>query len=235
VRGFVPRVVAVALITACGSGGSASYEQTHSASQILADADLATISSRSYHVSIDETAESGPASAEVDVENGNVNGKIIESGIRTRIAHVNDQTFVYGSDLAQVLYLVNPRLGDVVNSRAHDTWVLVPPEMWKTGFSTALDFRKMSSCLKRLSGVSKKGASTISGQEAVELDDPARSQFYIQIAAPHNYLRVVFRTSHGCATDATARSQMITWSQYGATFHITAPTGYADLKDLGAS
>ena len=63
---------------ACGPVGStAGYLQDRSTAQILADADLATISSRSYHVSIDETAESGPASAEVDVENGNVNGKII--------------------------------------------------------------------------------------------------------------------------------------------------------------
>jgi len=234
VRGFVSRLVALALITACGSGGSASYEQSHSPSQILADADLATISTRSYHVAINETAETGPTSAEVDVENGNASGKIIANGIRVRITHVNEQTFIYGSDLAQILYITNPRVADTVNTKAPDRWVLVPPDIWSSGFSKALDLRKMSSCLKGLSGVVKKGTSNISGHAVVELDDPARSQIYVQTAAPHHYVRVVFPTSHGCATDSTARSQMIDLTQFEAKFNIAAPAGYADLTTLAA-
>ena len=69
----------------------------------------------------------------------------------------------------------------------------------------------------------------------VELDDPARSKIYVQTAAPHHYVRVVFPTAHGCATDSTARSQMIDLSQFGESFQIAAPPGYADLTALAAA
>ncbi len=231
----VRQAVLLVLVVACGSGATASYEQSHTPAQILSDADLATISSHSYHVSITETASTGPASAEMDVENGNASGKIISNGIRVRITHVNEQTFIYGSDLAQILYATNPRVADVVNAKAPDKWVLVPREIWTSGFSKVLDLGKMSSCLKGLSGVVKKGTSTVSGQGVVELDDPARSKIYVQTAAPHHYVRVVFPTSHGCATDSTARSQMIDLSQFEASFQIAAPAGYADLTALAAA
>lgn len=235
-RGIGPRLVVIALVAACGPvGGSASYEQSRTATQILGDADLAMISSRSYHVSIDETAEVGRASADVDVEGANVSGTIIESGIRARIVHVSDQTFIYGSDLAQALYITDPRTADKVNTQAHDKWVLVPPETWKTGFGPAIDLRGMSSCVKRLSGVVKKQTTSISGQAAVKLQDPARAEIYVETAAPHHYVRLWFPTAHGCATDATARSQLISLTRYGARFNITAPTGYVGLKALAAS
>src|SRR5207247_6396158 len=161
--GGVRPAVLVVLVVACGSGATASYEQSTTAAQILSDSDLATISSRSYHVSITETAATGPASAEMDVENGNASGKIISNVIRVRITHVDEQTFIYGSDLAQILYATNPRVADTVNTKAPDRWVLVPPDIWSSGFSKVLDLRKMSSCLKGLSGVVKKGTSNISG------------------------------------------------------------------------
>lgn len=224
----------VAVVACASSGSTAAYEQGRSPTQILSDADLATISTHSFHLSIEETAESGPVSADVDIEDGNAAGKILAGGIRMRITHVKDQTFIYGSDLAQILYKTNNHAADAVNSRAADKWVLVPNDIWSSGFSKALDVAKMSSCLKGLHGVVKKGTTAISGQQAVELDDEARARMFVQTAAPHHYVRVVFPGPDNCAPDSTAKSQTIDMSQFGAKFHIAAPAGYADLATLAA-
>lgn len=235
-RGFFLAGVVPVLVLACGPGGStASYEQSRSVRQILSDADLATMSSHSFHLSVNETAESGPVSAEMDMENGNANGKVIANGIRVRIQHIAEQTFIFGSDLVQILQTTNARSAAAVSAKASDRWVLVPNDIWTSGFGKAFDVSKMSSCLKGLTTAAKKGTTAISGEAAVELDGQAGTRIYVQTRAPHHFVRVVFPSPDRCATDPTAKSQTIDLSGYGTNFRIAPPSGYADLAALAAA
>ena len=227
-------MLAVALITACGSGGSASYEQTHSASQILADADLATRSTASYHVSISANAESGYAIAEMDIEDTNAAGTLTSNGIVLRMIHVKDQTFMFGAGLGDVIQPSNPQLAAAVRAKAAGKWVLVPSDIWTAAFRKLLDLRTMSSCLKGAEGMAKKGTATASGQSVVRLDDKAGSQVYVQTSAPHHFVHLVLSASESCSTDSTAKGETIDLLKFGTRFQITAPSGYIDLATLAA-
>ena len=227
-------VLAVALAGACGLT-SPGYEQSHTATQILADASVSTGASRSFHVTVDETTPAGPATADLDVENSNFSGKIAFQGITARIMQVGGQAFIYGSDLAAVLAPINPQAAAAVSAKASDKWVLVPSDLWGSSFSQLFDVQKLSSCLKAAPGVVKKGTSAVSGQQVVEIDDQTGSQIFVQSDAPHRFVRVVLSGVDSCATDSTAAGQTIVLSRYDARFHITAPSGYVDLKTLTGS
>jgi hypothetical protein len=90
-------VVAVVLTAACGSAAAASYQDSHSAQQIVSDASKSTGSASSFHMTIDETTQDGAQHADLDVEGSNVSGKLIASGMSVRLTHVSGQTFIYGA------------------------------------------------------------------------------------------------------------------------------------------
>jgi len=228
-------MVAVVLIAACGSRAAASYQDSHSAQQIVSDASKSTGSATSFHITIDETTQDGAQHADLDVEGSNVSGKLIATGMAIRLSHVNGQTFIYGADLAALLIAIKePQAGAVVKARASDKWVLMPADFWNSSFSDLVDIKKMSSCLKDAAGLKKKGTSTISGEEVVEVDDQLASQIYVQTAAPHYISRVVFEGVDTCVTDTSSSGETIDLTKVGQTLNITAPTAYVDLATLAA-
>ena len=233
-RGIVLLALAALPAAGCGSGGSATYEQTHSAVEVLRDANSATGSTRSFHMHIDEAAPTGPATADMDVESSNVDGKITSNEITARIEHVGDQTFIYGADLVAILQTANPQEAAAVKAIASEKWVLVPSEIWSSSFSDLVDVQKMSACLTSASGVVKKGTSVIAGQRVVEVDDQEGSKIYVQTAAPHHLVRLVLTDSETCATDPTAKGQTIELSKFDSAFGIAVPAGYVDLTTLAS-
>jgi hypothetical protein len=198
----------------------------------MADADAATISTSSYHVAIHETPASGYATAEMDIEGANAGGTITTNGLVLRLAHVDNRTFMFGATLGDIIEPTNPQLASAVRAKAAGKWVLVPNEIWTSGFRKLLDMRTMSSCLKTAPGMVKKGTATATGQSVVQLDDKAGSHIYVQTGSPHHYVHLVFAASEACATDSTGNGQTIDFSQFGGQFHIAAPTGYVDLAAL---
>jgi len=227
-------VVAVMAIAACGSA-AASYQDSHSAQQIMSDASKSTGSASSFHMTIDETTQDGPQHADLDVNGSNVSGKLIASGMTVRLTHVSGQTFIFGADLAAMLTAIKqPQAAAVVKARASDKWVLMPADFWSSSFSDLVDIQKLTTCLKNADGLKKKGTSTISGQQVIEVDDQLASQIFVQTAAPHYLARVVFEGVDTCVTDTTASSETIDLTNVGKSVTITAPTGYVDLATLAA-
>src|SRR5579864_7321826 len=128
-------VVTVVLTAACGSAAAATYQDSHSAQQIVSDASKSTGSASSFHITIDETTQDGAQHADLDVEGSNVSGKLTASGMVVRLMHVNGQTFIYGADLAQLLVSTKePQAAAVVKARAADKWVLMPADFWTSSF-----------------------------------------------------------------------------------------------------
>jgi hypothetical protein len=127
-----------------------------------------------------------------------------------------------------------PQAAAVVKARASDKWVLMPADFWSSTFSDLVDVQKMATCLKDASGLKKKGTSTISGHQVVEVDDQLASQIFIQTAAPHYIARVVFEGVDTCVTDTTASSQTIDLTNVGQSVNIAPPSGYVDLATLAA-
>jgi len=227
-------VVALVVIAACGSA-AASYQDGHSAQQIMSDASKSTGSASSFHMTIDETTQDGPQHADLDVNGSNVSGKLIASGMTVRLTHVSGQTFIFGADLAAMLTAIKqPQAAAVVKARASDKWVLMPADFWSSSFSDLVDIQKLTTCLKNAAGLKKKGTSTISGQQVIEVDDQLASQIFVQTAAPHYLARVVFEGVDTCVTDTTASSETIDLTNVGKSVTITAPTGYVDLATLAA-
>ncbi len=221
------------LIAACGLGASAGYSETHTALQIVSDASKSTGSAPSFHITIDATTKDGQANADVDVEGSNVSGKIVGKGIGVRIIHVDGQTFVYGSDLAAILESSNPQAAAIVKAKASDKWVLMSEDFWNTaGIDEITNLGKITDCLKTEQGLTKKGTSTISGQQVVEVDDQLASSFFVSTGAPHYFLRLALTGVDTCITNSSVTKETIDLSKVGQKLHIAVPTGYVDLKTL---
>jgi hypothetical protein len=233
VRPWASGICAVALVSACG-GGSApqTYDQSHSASQIVSDADASVASAQSFHVTIDEKADSGPLTAEIDTEASDAQGTVKSDTVSVHLIHASRQTFIYGADLETLVEPTNPTLAATVARDAADKWVLVPSDIWDSSFGKLLDIKKMTGCLKAAISVGKKGTSIVSGERVVEVDNQAGSKVYVQTAAPHHLVRAVIADGDTCATDSTAKGQTIELSRYGSNFEIGAPADYVELTKL---
>jgi hypothetical protein len=226
----------LALTTACGLGASADYSQTHTAQQIVSDASKSTGAATSFHVTIDATTKDGQATADIDVEGSNVSGKIVGQGMGVRIIHVDSQTFVYGADLAAILESSNPQAAAIVKAKASDKWVLMPADFWSsTGIDAITKLGKIADCLKTEQGLTKKGTSTISGQQVVEVDDQLASSLFVSTAAPHYFLRLALTGVDTCITDSSVTKETIDLSKVGQKLNIAVPTGYVDLKTLAGA
>lgn len=226
--------VVTLLIGACGAS-SQSYEQSHSAKQIVGDASQSTGSVPSFHVSLDVTTQQGLANADFDVEGSNLSGKVAYQSTTVRIMHVNGKTFVYGADLAALMAASNAQGADVVKAKASDKWVLMPEEFFaSTGLKDATDLQKVSNCLKAAAGLSKKGTSNISGRQVVEIDDQLLSRMFVQTAAPHYFLRISLAGGDNCVTGPGVSQETMNLSQLGQAPHITEPAGYVDLQTLAS-
>ena len=231
-RACVP-VLALIVALACGSASTASYEQSHSAKQVVADASKSTGSATSFHLAVDVTTQQGPAHAEFDVEGTNVNGTVSYQGTHLRIMHVDGRSFVYGADLAEVLAATNAQGAAAVKAKAADKWVLMPEEFWtSTGISELTDVKKMSDCLQSASGLTKKGTSNVSGKRVVEVDDELTSQMYVDTASPHYFVRVALAGKDTCVTGPGVTQETIDLTKLGAKLNIAVPVGYVDLQSL---
>ena len=226
-------VLALILGLACGSASTASYEQSHSAKQVVADASNSTGSATSFHLAVDVTTQQGLAHAEFDVEGSNVNGTVSYQGTHLRIMHVDGRSFVYGSDLADFLATSNAQASATVKEKAADKWVLMPEEFWtSTGITELTDIRKMSDCLQSASGLTKKGTSNVSGKRVVEVDDELTSQMYVDTASPHYFVRVALAGKDTCVTGPGVTQETIDLTKLGAKLNIAVPAGYVDLQSL---
>jgi hypothetical protein len=224
---------AVALVSACGVGSAPkTYDQSHSASEIVSDADASVAGAQSFHVTIDENAESGPLAAEVDTEASDSQGTVKTATVSVRLIHASGKTFIYGADVEKLVEPTNPKLAATIARDAADKWILVPSDIWDSSFGKLLDIKNMTRCLKAANSVGKRGTSMVSGERVVEVDDQAGSKVYIQTAAPHHLVRAVIADGDTCTTDSTAKGQTIELSRYGSKFEIRGPADYVELAKL---
>jgi hypothetical protein len=223
----------IALAAACSFGASADYSQTQSAKQIVSDASKSTGAATSFHITIEATTKDGQANADVDVNGSNVSGKIVGAGASVRIIHVGGQTFVYGSDLAAIFETSDPQAAATVKAKASDKWVLMPADFWNTtGIDAITHLGKITDCFKTEQGLIKKGTSTMSGHQVVEVDDQLASSFFVATAAPHYFVRLALTGVDTCITDPSITQETIDLSKIGQKLNIAVPTGYVDLKTL---
>ena len=221
---------------ACGPNAAASYEDGHSAKQIVSDASSSTGSATSYHITINGTTQDGPASIDFDVSGTNVQGTVTGQGMSLRIVHVNGQSFVNGADLAALLEKTDPQAASIVKAKASDKWVLMPSTFWSsTTMTNTIDMQKMSTCLKGATGLKKKGTSTISAQKVVEVDDQQNAKMFVQTSAPHYFMRVSLTGGDPCVTDSSVSDEMIDLTKVGQKLDISVPQGFVDLQTLASS
>lgn len=226
-------ILALIAAVACGPGASASYEQSHSAQQIVNDASSSTGSATSFHITVNATTQDGPATADFDVAGSNVQGMVNGQGMTIHLIHVNGQTFVNGTDLADILTKTNPQAAAIVKAKASDKWVLMPSAFWSsTTIADAVDMQKLTSCLKAAAGLKKKGSSTISGQNVVEVDDRLTDRMYVQTGASHYFMRIALAGGDTCLTDSATSSETIDLTKVGQKVDITAPAGSVDLQTI---
>ena len=226
-------IVALMLAAACGSPAAASYEQTHSAQQIVTDASKSTGSANSFHINVDADTSQGRATADLDVEGSNLKGTVTGQGLQVRITHVDGKTYVFGADLMAVLLKTDPQAAAVVQAKAINKWVLMPAEFWdSTGLSAITDVHKLTDCLQASSGLNKKGTSNVLAMRVVEVDNQAASKLFVATSGPHYFARMALQSGDKCIPDSNASSETIDLTKVGTKLGITAPADSVDLQTL---
>lgn len=229
-------ILVLMLAVACGSTAAASYEQTHSAQQIVTDASKSTGSAGSFHINLDADTSQGRGTADLDVEGSNLKGTVTGQGLQVRITHVDGQTYVFGADLTALLLKTNPQAAAVVQAKAFNKWILVPAEFWdSTGLSAITDMHKLTDCLQASSsGLSKKGTTNVLAVRVIEVDNQSSGKLYVATSAPHYFTRIALQGGDKCMADSNASSETIDLTKVGAKLGITAPADSVDLTTLGA-
>jgi len=236
-RWFVTLSV-VALAAACGGSAAAqSYDQSHTATQIANDSASSVKSVKSEHVKFDGTTTSGQIGFEADVSGQDFNGTITMSGQSLKVIAVGGKVYVYGPDILTVAPISDPTLAARVKALVGTNWVVLPNSSTVTGdLSSVLDMSSISTCITSLTGLKKKGTSTIEGDAVVEVDDSSGGQLFVLIASPH-YPRRFVLTTNTCPGSGSTSSGSGTFdlTKVNATFTISAPTNVVDLTSLGIS
>ena len=221
------------LVAACGSTAAASYEQTHTAQQIVTDASKSTASANSFHINVDADTSQGRVTADLDVEGSNLKGTVTGEGMRVRIVHIDGKTYVFGADLAAFLETTNPQAAAIVNAKAASKWVLMPADFWDSTDLTAItDMHKLTDCLQASSGLSKKGTSNVLAVRVVEVDTQSAGKLFVATSGPHYFTRIALQGGDKCITDSNASSETIDLTKVGTKLGITAPSDSVDLQTL---
>jgi hypothetical protein len=228
------------LAFACGGPTVlASYEQSHSATQITSDASKSLKSVHSAHLTFQGTSAGSSVSADIDAEDKNFNGKISIQGGSFRMIVADSKVYINGPDLVAFMKITDPAVAAQVNALIGTKWVLLPSSLGvdASTMGSLSDFSGMADCITSDSKVTKKGTSTIGGDAVVEVDAASGLKVFVQIASPHYPRRIEFPAgSSSCNTAGSTTasdSGSIEFSKFGSHFGIKAPADFTDLTKLG--
>lgn len=236
------RVVSAAFVLAvgagCGSGSSQpTYDQSHSASQIAADSIHALKVTPSAHVEFQGSSQGSPVTANLDLVGSNLKGTITADGVPYQVIAVNDETYVYGPDLAALARLADAQVADEISSKVGDRWALMPPSapVSVDSLGALANLSTLADCLPSGVGLVKKGTMTISADRVVELADASGTRVFVDLKAPHYPRRVEFGPNAQCEGTpvGAGNAGSVELTQIGSPFTITAPANYVDLASLG--
>jgi len=229
--------LAALVLAACGG----SDESGKPADQVLQDAAAALKAAKSFHLAVvvdSGTAGAGKLDISADVVAPNtVSGTIAQSGVTGHFVFAGGKVYLQGRDFLSAL------AGQQAAAQIGDHWVIAPASAAGSGVGQIADMQKFADCLVQNHGTLSKSTGKVGGQDAVVLTDkadrPGTQPGRLSIAASGTpyplQLEITGPTTAGTPANASCASSggstgTLTFSSYGASYSIAAPTGAVDLS-----
>jgi hypothetical protein len=235
-RRFSLCAVTALLLTACGGNGEADKPAT----QVLSDASQALKSATSFHLAV--LAEGGGQSGRVEigadvVSPSTVSGTIKQGGVTGHFVFAGGRVYLQGRQFLTAL------AGAQTAETIGDRWVIAPSSAATSGIGQIADMQKFATCLVENHGTLSKSSGSVNGQDAVVLTDkadrPGTQPGKLYVAASGTAyplkLEITGPTTPGTPTNSACSSTgsstgSLTFSDYGKSFSIAAPSGAVDMS-----
>jgi hypothetical protein len=228
------------LLAACGGNG----EPQKTPDQVLGDAAAALKAASSFHlaVAVDGGAQGGKLDISADlVAPSTVSGTITQGGVTGHFVFAGGHVYLQGRDFLQSL------AGQQTATAIGDRWVVAPASAAASGVGQIADMQKFADCLVQNHGTLSKSTGKLGGQDAVVLTDkgdkPGTQPSRLYVAAggtPYPLkLEITGPTTPGAPAGATCTSSgggstgSLSFSDYGKSYSIAAPTDAVDLSGGG--
>lgn len=226
-------MAAIMLALACGPAPAPTYAQGRSAAQIVGDGSNALRSVGSAHVTIQSTFQGSAGEFDADIEDQNIKGTMTIGANKMNMIVYAGKFYIYGPDLLSFAHVTDP----AVKANVSEKWIVVPSGliMDQQSLQALGDFSGMADCVKSGAGFTKKGTSTIDGHPVVEVQNAAGDRNFVETAAPHYPIRIVYVASDQSCSSAGLAGGTIDLTQIGAHFEINAPPDSTDLASVGLS
>jgi hypothetical protein len=233
-------LAATLLLAACGGGDEASKP----ADQVMQDTATALKAAKSFHLAVvvdTGTQGGGKLDISADVVAPNtVSGTITEAGVTGRFVFAGGKVYLQGRDFLSAL------AGQQAATQIGDKWVVAPASAAGSGVGQIADMQKFADCLVQNHGTLSKSTGKLGGQDAVILTDKADKagtqpgKLYVAASGtPYPLeLQITGPTTPGtpassaCASTGSSTGNL-TFSDYGKSYSIAAPTGAVDLSGGG--
>jgi hypothetical protein len=255
-RRFLACALAGLLLAACGSGSSSSGpngEAGKQPDQIIQDAAAALKAASSFHLVAVVDGGAAPSSgtpaplsgtltiaADV-VSPSTVAGTMTQSGVTGHFEFVGGKVYLQGKDFIAKL------AGEQAAALVGDRWVLAPASAAGSGVGQIADMQKFADCLVQNHGTLSKSTGSANGQDAVVLTDkgdkPGSQPGRLYVAATGTAyplkLEITGAVAAGtpantsCASGGTSSTGSLTFTDYGKSFSIAAPSNALDFSGAG--
>jgi hypothetical protein len=238
------------LIAACGSGGGEADKQPD---QVLQDAANALKSAKSFHlvavVNNDNATPgatpsplSGTLTISADVVSpSTVSGTLTQSGVTAHFIFANNKVYLQGKDFLGKL------AGDQVASQIGDSWIAAPASAAGSGVGQIADMNKFADCLAQNHGTLSKSTGNLNGQDVVVLTDkgdkPGTQPGKLSIISSGTPYPIKLEmtgpvtpgtpANSSCSSSGSSSTGSLTFSDYGKSYSIAAPSNAIDFTTGG--
>jgi len=180
-------LAAIALLSACGSSGGGG-EADKSAAQVLADAENALRTAKSFHIAV-KSSGTGSDALGIDIDlvaGGTARGTVTTEGVTASIVVIGGKFYLQGKSFWS--HFAGEQAAAVIGDR----WAILPSSADTAQFESYINADTFATCLDLDHGTLEKGGTeTYNGKQAVVVvdkgDKPGTSpgKLFVSAAAPH--------------------------------------------------
>jgi hypothetical protein len=217
-------VIALCVLTGCGSSSSDNNIASKSATQILSESKAAADSATSVHVSGSLKSGGSPVTLDLNLVAGKgARGELSENGASFKLILLGDSAYISGSP---AFYR---SLGGAAAAQLLDgKWLKASATSGEfASFGSLANMRQLLDTTLASSGTLAKGATTVvNGQQAIALTDATKSgTLYVATSGKPYPVQIVKGGSENGKVDFDNWNKPVT---------ITAPSSSVDLAELKA-
>ena len=225
VRALLALSIAGCALVGCGSSTTSNGEINKSPSQILKDAQAATASEPSAHVSGNIVSSGTPEQLDVTAAHGAGGGTISMSGTTLQLVLHQPNAYVRADAASWNKLTNNPAAGQLLAGK----WLQTPTSGQFADLAKIADLTELAQNITPTGPLTKGRLTTVNGISVIPLTDSGAKGGTLYVAATGKPVIEVLKSN------GTTNSGSVTFDQYGKATVPAVPAGAVSLAQLEQS